>query len=892
VSVGNDCAASTETALGGASIFRRFAAAAAEFPDRPALIDGAERVSYAALHARVLSLAATLEEVAPGRGAIGILLPQSADFWTAILACRAAARPYLALDLGHPAARNTEIVSDSAITAVLTTAPDHPAAPPLPPHVARLDTAALMRKPPPPGFAPLPSDPRGPAAILYTSGSTGRPKGVVNSEAALLARVLPYVALCAFTEQDRFLTLSSPCTIAGTREGLTALTIGAALLVADLPRHGLASVRRILSAEGVTVLNAVPSVLRALMPRHDVADPGLSQLRVLRVGGETVFPTDVQQFRRALPPGCRIAVGYSATEQTGTHWVVPRTMEDTAGSIPVGWPLPGSRFTLIDEAGAPVPPGEAGELVVSGPYVALGHFRDGRCIPGDILPEPDDPGSRRFHTGDVLRARPDGLYEFLGRKDRQAKINGTRAEPGEVEAALRACPEVDEAAVIIRNAGPASWFEAFVALAPGHGEAALARVAERVAATIPAPMRPRRVRAVTALPRLPSLKTNMAALHALAGLPDAAHPSAHERTEHPPPASDPGSDAPLDLRAAVDRAWRAALGRRATPGEQSFADAGGDSLRFLEFALLLGRELDRELSLEPFDLDMRPADIVAALRQTPLTADTGASRPNLVVLPGLYGDDLHLAALRVALEEQVRCVRIDYPDWPEMATAADPGEVLVESALRQILRACPSGPLGLMGYSYGGRVAFMLAHRLQALGRRILLLGIIDTGLTERPQDGSERTAVRLRHLRQEITAAYAFGGLAAVSGFVVARYLHGIVGLADAHGQAARWRARLPHRAVVTLDRWLRMMLRLAAAARWRASAPGPLDIAPALLFRSDDHPPGTPEDLGWNACCPGIGVVPVGGDHETLLDPPHRGSICAQVHAALCPEAIAGAA
>ena len=604
------------------TIYGIFEAAATAFPDKLALIEAGEALSYADLHARTRAVAAALRTICCDEPAVGLLLPHAAAFWTAILACLAAGQPYLALDVAHPPARNAGIIAASGIRTVIslqTHGIDNGA---IPEGVRQLDFTALTSALVTAELPHMVRDPAQPACILYTSGSTGRPKGIVNNEAALLGRVQPYVEVGGLNHNDRFLTLSSPCTIAGTREGLTALTLGAGLTICDLRTGGLGMVRRMIANEGVTVLNAVPSALRALMPADAEADPELRTLRVIRVGGETVFWSDIRQFRRAVPRDCGIIVGYSATEQTGTHWLVPDLFPTDGPFVPIGYPLPGNHFTIVGENGNAVAQGETGELIVKGPHVALGYFKDGRCEQGDILADPETPGSRMFYTGDLLRMDADNLFTFIGRKDRQAKINGQRIEPAEVEAALRACPDVADAAVITRRDGHAVWLEAFVVLSVSTPDSALASVIDSVSANVPHAMRPRQTHLLPAIPRLPSLKADMAALAALAEHADARRDAANAAIDSV--FEKPEGD--RVLKDVIDETWRAVLGRNA-PLTISFEAAGGDSLKLLEFALLIERSLQKRLSFEAFSMDMRPSTLLDALTRPALPSNGEVDRP-------------------------------------------------------------------------------------------------------------------------------------------------------------------------------------------------------------------------------------------------------------------------
>src|SRR5690606_8962669 len=102
-------------------------------------------------------------------------------------------------------------------------------------------------------------------------------------------------------------------------------------------------------------------------------------------------------------------------------------------------------------------------------FNVLGYWNEPALTANAFAVDPGDPGARVFRTGDLGRLRPDGLYEFVGRKDRQVKISGIRIEPGEVEQALRNCDGINEAVVVVRRNpdGAAKALVAYVEPIPG-----------------------------------------------------------------------------------------------------------------------------------------------------------------------------------------------------------------------------------------------------------------------------------------------------------------------------------------------------------------------------------------------------------------------------------------
>ncbi len=143
------------------------------------------------------------------------------------------------------------------------------------------------------------------------------------------------------------------------------------------------------------------------------------------------------------------------------QWFVPRDFPQSGTRIPIGYPLPGNALAILDDDGKPSAPGEAGELVIRSPYIALGRWIDGRCATDDFPSDPEDNNTRILRTGDLVRLRDDGLIDLIGRKDRQIKIRGQRVEPGEIEAALRRHTGVRDAAIFPRRVGESWWLIAY-----------------------------------------------------------------------------------------------------------------------------------------------------------------------------------------------------------------------------------------------------------------------------------------------------------------------------------------------------------------------------------------------------------------------------------------------
>ena len=574
------------------SIIHLFERVARRHRNRIAVTDSDTSLSYAELWDGLSGLAETIAaETRPGE-LVGIVLPTCSMFPLAMLACLAAGRPFVALDPQYPGNWLGQVLEDARPALIIgrkdvlggieTVAPAARVI-----HLTRLPQAA--RK----SWRPTELGSDEPACVVFTSGSTGRPKGIVNSQRNLLQRVAQSINATHINAEDRFLTLASLCTIVGVRDTMTALLAGASVHLLDPQRAGAREIVNVIRAEAITILFAFPALLRSVIPHGGERAPDV--LRLVRIGGDTTLWSDIDLLRGWLEPEAAIQLIYAATEAPMMQWFVDASCRTDDPRIPIGCPLPGNRLALIDEHGRNTPPGEVGELIVGSPYVALGHWVDGRCAAGSIESS-GAPSCRVFRTGDLVRQRPDGLLERIGRKDRQVKIRGARVDLDGVEAALRRHPLVRDVGALARPAIKTRGADGEVTLvayvrARGAAHHDLLDEVKEMMRSAPPPMRPARLYLVHEIPRLSSSKLDLRALMALDEV------NAQNERATAAAGAEPG---PVDgdcIARTVARVWQQVLQTPVGGPEDDFFDAGGDSLKAITFVLDLERALGLELSL-------------------------------------------------------------------------------------------------------------------------------------------------------------------------------------------------------------------------------------------------------------------------------------------------------
>lgn len=491
----------------GFEIVERIARSA---PDKVAVWDGRLALTYAELLNRAYGLAEAIEREVAADGVVASITHNGPAATAAMLAVIGCGRIHVPIDAGHPPERQKALLAESGAAAVVIESGADPqvaagsAATVIPFDVARPSTAAR--------FTPPAAGKPG-RFVLFTSGSTGTPKGLAF--AASKEVLGDFVARFHINADDVFASLASMSQTGAA--DIIALTVGASIRVIDMRRIGIAESLRALQEAGVTVLSFVPSALRALMALPGVEDL-FAKLRILDLHGERILASDLALFRSKLPKTCHISITYGTTE-TGAVFSWFYRPEAVDGAVaPIGHIMRHAQVALLGEDGRPVARGETGELLVRG-EMALGSWQKGRLTSARFLQDPDDPAGRIYVTGDLVRQRDDGLFEFVGRKDRQVKIRGLWADLGEIEAALRSADGVDDAVAIVRSsAGQADEIAAFVTPVVA-GEAPDAPTLRRTVASACAEhMAPSIVRVLPAIPRLANHKPDLLALEAtLAG---------------------------------------------------------------------------------------------------------------------------------------------------------------------------------------------------------------------------------------------------------------------------------------------------------------------------------------------------------------------------------------
>ncbi|WGS40283.1 amino acid adenylation domain-containing protein [Burkholderia sp. JSH-S8] len=516
----------TETDFGDAAaqpLHRLFEQQVERTPDAVAAVYDDEALTYAELNLRANRLAHHLIELGVAPDAlVGVAMERSLDMIVALLAILKAGGAYVPVDPDYPAERVRFMIDHAQLRWLLTQQHLLAALPDSDARVIAVDTDALDLDAAP-ASNPAPAlNGDNLAYMIYTSGSTGRPKGALNTHRAITNRILWMQHAYALDAGDAVLQKTPFSFDVSVWEFFWPLVTGARLVFARPGgQRETDYLARLIERERITTIHFVPSMLRAFLDHPDL-DAHCASLRRVVCSGEAL-PYDLQQrFFERLDASLYNLYGPTEAAVDVTAWACRR--DDSHRVVPIGRPIANTRVHIVDAQMQPAPIGVAGELLIGGTPVGLGYHGEPELSAEKFIADPfsTDPHARLYRTGDLARYRPDGNIEFLGRIDHQIKLRGLRIEPGEIEAALRTHPSVDDCVVIAKTAGTRTFLIAYVATAATD----IAELRGYLSGKLADYMVPSQFVALASLPMLPNGKINRKALPVPADATDAAQPHA------------------------------------------------------------------------------------------------------------------------------------------------------------------------------------------------------------------------------------------------------------------------------------------------------------------------------------------------------------------------------
>ncbi len=698
------------------------------FPQKVAIESPQGCLTYEALCRLANGIARRLlGESVPEGSPVALFFDQGPGFISAALGCLKAGRAFVPLDPTYPSARNQCMLADASAGRLLTSTARYEEALAIAQKVSAEvavmnceDRCEEETREEGGNLGPLAVPGQQLAYILYTSGSTGRPKGVMHTHRNLLHNAQRHIALFQIKSEDR-LSLIYPCSVyGGIRDIFNALLSGATLFHFPVREKGYTGLRNWLLDHHITIYCSVVTVFRHFAQQLEGQNL-FPDLRLVKLGGEASHPSDVSLFRKHFSSNAILHCGLGSTE-TGIsrQYPITATTRFPDSGVPLGFSVQGLDVILLDEEGVVVPQGEVGEITIESRYISTGYYGRPDLNEKQFSVSPRNPSRRVFRTGDLGRFLEDDCLIHCGRKDTQVKVRGNRVEILEVEAALLHHAAIED--VVVSLSESERGVEELVAqLVLAQGEKpTVHELREYLKEKLPRFMIPQKFLAMDALALTPNGKKDRQAPCGQGVLLDFGDDF-----------SLPQSKSEEQLLAI----WSKSLGFSDCSMTENFFDLGGDSL--MAVAMLVEVEKLFGISLSPDHLlEYRSIRDLAKCLDEGGTGDAAGTvtvlqsfgeKPPLFVLAGKGGSTYSYRGVAQLLEHDQPVYGLQYPLCTSAGEPIHTMNELVTELKMSLLQFQPEGPYQLLGYSFGGLVAYELAWRLRSEGKQVSYLGLVDT---------------------------------------------------------------------------------------------------------------------------------------------------------------------
>jgi amino acid adenylation domain-containing protein len=819
-------------------------------PYATALTDGDLEWTYEDLRSRSDTVTRSLTGHGITRGSVvGMHLTRSADAIAVMLGIMISGCVYLPLDPSYPSARLQFMLDQAGAVAVISNNSDtdlygsHRIWLPSPSQMA-VELEAPAWEPDIYSAERVPFEPQDCAYMLFTSGSTGEPKGVMVTHKNITLMNEWSAKVLGITSFDASATTCSLSFDASFHETLLPLSVGGTVHV--IP-HALALGEL---TRQVSFVATTPTVANELLRAGQ-----LPPLKVLMLGGEALSPDVAARLLASGRVGSLLNC-YGPTECTVCVTVAEVTAP-VPEVIPIGLPVPGTEVLILNENGERLPDGEPGEICVFGEQVTQGYVNDPAETAEHFAVGPiTTAASRRYYrTGDLGYRTDSGVVYFIGRTDRQVKINGIRIELREIDAVLRSHLQISEAITTVRDDDRTVAY-----VVPIHGgvDIDIDGLRKYLTENLPPFMVPAGIIVLAELPKTVNGKLDTSAL------PEWSP----GRPEHELLAADNFDE--FTARVIKIVADVTGFVGQIRPSDDFIDNLGGTSLGIARVLVELERYSSRRVRINDALADTSIAGLASLLRNEavpPPPADfafnTDGNAPPLFLIHSYLGGMLGLRRIAELLPKNRPLYGLqvyysaEHPD-DELTIS-----LLAKNALKRIHEIQPAGQITMAGHSAGGLIVFEAARMLLESGNpepRVMLMD------APRPYNAfAYRLGELVLHWREMIRDPAGKLRKAAAMLFRMAR-------LGGSHRQVTSQADDL-----MTLTE--RHVKSTGAAIRyWKTQAyNGSITVMRTRQGRMMAL--GRPY-LGWASVTQGtLEIIDVPGGHITMLEPPHLHTVAARL-------------
>ena len=433
------------------TIVNKFKDIVQRHPNNIAINSGDKKLSYEKLNEYANKVANSIRTSTENHhNNIALLFDHSEDMIIGILGVLKAGRTYVPIDPLYPLERAQKIIKDSGSFTLITNTNElslaHKLVHSSGKEIKIINISDLGNESKVNPELKIKEDQA--AYILYTSGSTGQPKGVVQSHQTIVHSIDNYINELDIKESDNVLLTTSYSHTVSVIDIFSGLFAGASLTLLNVKKDFNAQFfGEWINKMDVSIIHVVPTLYRYAVKFVDDRSL-LRKVRLVILGGEEVFLTDVELYKEKFPDNCLFINLYGSSEVIlGTLHVIDKNYSDTRKVIPIGYPFENIEAHVLDENKNESQVHSIGEIYFKGEFLNPKYYNDPTGT-DKLFSYKGNSDDRLIKMGDLAKFLPDGSLLLMGRKDNQVKINGNRVELLEIEIALNSDKAIEQSVVM------------------------------------------------------------------------------------------------------------------------------------------------------------------------------------------------------------------------------------------------------------------------------------------------------------------------------------------------------------------------------------------------------------------------------------------------------------
>ncbi|MDF5727929.1 MAG: amino acid adenylation domain-containing protein [Rhizonema sp. PD38] len=685
----------------------------ARTPDAVAVVFEDQQLTYQQLNGRANQLAHYLRSLGVSADVlVGICLERSLEMVVGLLGILKAGGAYVPLDPEYPQKRLAFILEDAQVPVLLTQEQLMKGMPQHQGKVVCLDTDwfLIAQQSQVNLLCKVTTDNL--AYVIYTSGSTGRPKGVMIKHQNTVAMLDWAKQIFADEALLGVLASTSICFDLSVFEIFVPLNCGGKVILVENALH-LPTLR---AAKNVTLINTVPSLIAELLKTESIP----TSVHTINIAGEPLQNKLVQQLYQ-WENIQQVFNLYGPSEDT-TYSTFARINKGACNRAPIGRPINNTQVYLLDKDLQPVPIGIPGELYIGGDGLARGYLNHPELTAEKFIPNPfsNKPNTCLYRSGDLARYLPNGEIEYLRRIDHQVKIRGFRIELGEIEAALAQHAAVRETVVLAQESEQGDKRLVAYVVNSNEQTSTISELRSFLKQHLPEYMIPTVFVFLLTLPLTPNRKIDRSALPALETFGKSL-----EVDSLPPRDS-------LELQ--LVHIWEEVLNVHPIGVRDNFFDLGGHSFLAITLMARIQEKFGKNLPLATLLQNATVEHLASILRKhsdsfswstlIPIQP-SGSKRPLFCIYPDGGTILWYMYLMRHLSSEQ--------PFYGLQSLSVDQEHKFhtqIEDIAAHYIEAIQTvqlqGPYQLVGWSFGGLVAFEIAQQFQEQNQQVSFLGLLD----------------------------------------------------------------------------------------------------------------------------------------------------------------------